>query len=75
MKEALVFEASREGYSIDQLRGVMTVGRLREILRNYDEDTLIVLSHDNGYTYGSIDEDEMSFYRQNDPEEDFEQIW
>lgn len=76
MKEALVFEASRDGYAIDQIAsGAMTVGVLRAILENYDDDTLFVLSHDNGYTYGSVRECEMSLYRQDDEEEDFEKVW
>ena len=54
MKQALVFEASRTGYSIDQVRNPMTVGELMEILEEWDEDSLIIMSHDNGYTYGSI---------------------
>ena len=33
----------------------MTVGELIDILSDYDEDALFVLSHDNGYTYGSLD--------------------
>lgn len=55
MKEALVFEAVRSGYSIDQIADrAMTVGELKAILEDYDDDTLFVLSHDRGYTYGSI---------------------
>lgn len=56
MREALVFEAKRSGYGIDQVAdSAITVGELIDILQNYDEETLIVLSHDRGYTYGSID--------------------
>ena len=56
MRNAVIFEASREGYSIDQIADkAMTVGELIDILSDYDEDTLFVLSHDNGYTYGSLD--------------------
>ena len=61
MREAIVFEAKRSGYGIDQLlEGYswdmpVTVGALREFLEDYDEDTLFILSHDKGYTYGSID--------------------
>ena len=54
MKTALVFNAMREGYGIDQLRNPMTVGELMELLEDYEEDDIIVMSHDNGYTYGSI---------------------
>lgn len=55
MRNAVVFEASREGYGIDQIADrAMTVGELISILSDYDEDALFVLSHDNGYTYGSV---------------------
>lgn len=54
MKKALVFEASRDGYGIDQLRNPVTVGELREMLADFPDDMLIICSHDNGYTYGSL---------------------
>lgn len=57
MRKAIVFEAPRSGYGIDQIAdGAMTVGELKEILEGLDDNTLFVLSHDNGYTYGSIKE-------------------
>lgn len=58
--KALVFEAERTGYGIDQIGHPMTVGELREFLEDYDDDTLFILSHDNGYTFGSIRDDEAS---------------
>ena len=54
MKRAIVFEAPRTGYSIDQVKAPMTVGQLREFLEEFDDDTLIITSHDRGYTYGTI---------------------
>ena len=54
MKTAIVFEAFREGYGIDQIQHPVTVGELRALLEDLDDDTLFVLSHDNGYTYGSL---------------------
>lgn len=55
MRRAVVFEAPREGYGIDQIADkAMTVGELIEFLQDFNEDTLFVLSHDNGYTYGSV---------------------
>lgn len=53
--KALVFEAPREGYDIGQVYDPITVGELREYLENFKDDVLFILSHDNGYTYGSID--------------------
>ena len=52
----LLFQTFREGYAVDQIRKTMTVGELIEFLGNYDEDTPIYLSFDNGYTYGGITE-------------------
>lgn len=54
MKQALVFEASRTGYGIDQIRNAVTVGQLREMLECFDDDMMVILSHDNGYTYGTL---------------------
>lgn len=54
MTRALVFEAEREGYTLRQVGSPMTVGELREFLLDYPDDTLFMLSHDRGYTYGSI---------------------
>lgn len=56
MREALVFEARRDAYGIDDIADkCMTVGELKEILEDYNDDTILVMSHDGGYTYGSID--------------------
>ena len=52
---AVVVEVSRDGYSIGQVfKDAMTVGELKEVLSYYDEDLPVVLSHDNGYTYGTL---------------------
>lgn len=51
---ALVFDARRDGYSIEQVSRPMTVGQLKELLQDMDDDTLFILSHDGGYTYGSV---------------------
>lgn len=55
MKKLLI-QTLREGYGIDQIRRTMTVGELIDFLGNYDEDTPVYLSFDNGYTYGGITE-------------------
>ena len=71
MREAIVFEASRNGYGIDQIADrALTVGEVIEMLSEYDPDTLFVLSHDNGYTYGSITY-EGEIYRER-PDGEFE---
>lgn len=49
----LMINAMRESYGKDDLR-TMTVGELKSFLEDFDDDTLVVLSHDSGYTYGGI---------------------
>ena len=66
---ALIMEAERTGYSIDQIRQTMTVGELIAFLSDYDEDTPIYPSQDNGYTYGGIGYD--NFREEENEEEDF----
>lgn len=55
----LIINTLREGYGTDQVRKTMTVGQLAELLADYDEDTPIYLSFDNGYTYGGITEERL----------------
>ena len=54
--EKLIYQTFREGYDIGQVHSTMTVGELIAFLANYDEDTPVYLSFDNGYTYGGITE-------------------
>ena len=57
-KQQLVIEARRERYDMNV--STMTVGELINFLMDFDEDAEIVLSHDNGYTYGGICEQDFS---------------
>lgn len=79
MKTAIVYEAKREGYAIDQVSDPITVGEmidlLNDIARHYGDDTLFILSHDNGYTFGSIDRHDASRWEQSDDQEEFEECW
>lgn len=50
----ITFEVEREGYTRGQVGAPITVGELREFLEQYEDDTLIFLSHDRGYTYGTL---------------------
>lgn len=72
MRKAIVFNARRDGYAIEQIADeAVTVGELIEFLSEFDSDTLFVLSHDNGYTYGSIDimmDGEIYKERKGDPD-------
>ena len=50
----LYIEGRRNGYNPDQCGNTMTVAELIEYLEQFDGETEIYLSNDNGYTYGSI---------------------
>lgn len=54
--KSLIYSTFREGYGPGQVRRTMTVGELIAFLEDYDEDTPVYLSFDNGYTYGGISE-------------------
>ena len=55
----LLIEANRQGYDTDQCGTTMTAGELIELLQDYNSDTPIYISNDNGYTYGSISYDDI----------------
>ena len=61
-KNVVVIEAIRQGYAIDQVVNItMTVGELIYLLESrFDEDQPIVFSHDGGYTYGALREENIS---------------
>lgn len=73
MKSAIIIEAEREGYSLSQCYKTMTAGQLIEVLQQYDEDTPIYFSHDNGYTYGSLRGENIDFRYEDDEEENYEE--
>lgn len=57
--KAVTIQATREGYSVAQVvRDTMSVAYLIDVLQEmadaYGEDTPVVISNDNGYTYGPI---------------------
>lgn len=54
--EKLIINAMSEGYSVDQIKNTMTVADLKALLEDYDDETPIYLSFDNGYTYGGIND-------------------
>lgn len=56
IKTVIMIEARKEGCSIDQIENTLVVGELIEILEQFDSKTPIYFRHDNGYTYGSIQE-------------------
>ncbi len=52
---AVVIDVTRDAYSIgDIVDRTLTVGEIINMLEQFDEDTPVVLSNDNGYTYGGL---------------------
>lgn len=50
-------EGTRDCYSPQG--ETMTIGELKKILSEYDDNQKVYLRHDNGYTYGTISEDDF----------------
>lgn len=72
-KEYLTIDGRREGYALDQIANTMTIGELIRELEGYDEDMLVAINNDNGYTYGSITW--SSFRVEEDEDEEEEDEW
>lgn len=51
---------TRNGYATSQCGGSLTVKELIEILDQYQDDELVFFRNDNGYTYGSIYEENIT---------------
>ena len=59
MEKFLFLNTKREGYTPRQCGETLTVGELIDILSNFQEDTPILLKNDDGYTFGSIWENDF----------------
>ena len=60
----ITIQATREGYSAEQVTGgTMTISELIDALQEmkdaYGEDSPVVVSNDHGYTYGSLSWDSI----------------
>ncbi len=55
----LIINAKRNGYAPDQCGRTLTVAELLSYLEQFDDDIPVYLSHDSGYTYGSITEQDF----------------
>ena len=71
MGTKLFINGNRNGYDTEQCGRTMTVCELMAYLDQFDDDTPVYLKNDNGYTYGSIREEDFS----DDFEEDEEEIF
>ena len=52
----LFIQNVRSGYNPEQCGNTMTVAELIEYLEQFEEDTKVYISNDNGYTYSAIRE-------------------
>ena len=52
--EAVFIDVARETYSPREATRTLTVGQLIEILEEFDQDSPVIVRHDNGYTYGTL---------------------
>lgn len=66
----LTIETAREGYTPEQCGHTMTVGDLIDYLSQFDEDMRVVLSNDNGYTFGGIRWDSFNELGEEDEDEE-----
>lgn len=60
--EKIIINTRRNGYDPAQCKPTITVGELIEMLSEYEADAPIYTAHDNGYTYGGIYADDISYY-------------
>ena len=64
--KTISISATREAYEPSQLHHTMTVNDLIDCLQEmadaYGEDTLVVVSNDNGYTFGSLGWESVDVY-------------
>jgi hypothetical protein len=58
-RKSLFINCKNNGYKATQCGRTLTVGELIDLLSDFDEDTPVYLRFDNGYTYGSIGEDDL----------------
>ena len=73
MKSAVVFEVTREAYGIEDVRRPLTVRQVINALEEFDDDTLFIISNDEGYTYGKLTD--QSYWEQTSDDEEFEKLW
>lgn len=59
---AILLNTRRTGYSVKQIldeKYTLTVGELMNYLSDYDPESPVLFSNDDGYTYGEIDDESL----------------
>lgn len=65
MEEYLTIRGNRNGYAQHQIASrTCTVRQLINYLQEQDPDLKVVISNDNGYTYGYVDVDEITIEKE-----------
>lgn len=66
MKNYLTIKTHKNGYSVEQCGHTLTIAELIDYLSQWDDNTSVYLSNDNGYTYGSISFEDINSEEVND---------
>ena len=56
MKKVIFLEAKREAYNLNDCYHTVTAQELIDILSEMEPDAPVYLRHDNGYTFGAIND-------------------
>lgn len=64
----VIIDAKRESYGVHDIENTMTVSELIGLLEEFDGDSRVILSHDNGYTYGAIRPSRVKEYMEDNSE-------
>lgn len=59
-KPFVTINAVREVYDPADIYHTLTVGELKRILEDFSDDVKIIISHDNGYTFGALTQERIS---------------
>ncbi len=75
-EQVVVIEVARTDYSVTQVldnRDTMNIKQLKEWLSNFDDDdeSPVVFSHDNGYTYGALNLSNIDTREYDDEEDEY----
>lgn len=69
----VILKTSRDAYKPQDCGYSVTVGKLIDILQEYNQNSKIYFSNDNGYTYGSIIYDSVDELEIGDEEKEEEE--
>ena len=55
----IIIKSHRDGYRISQVENTMTVGQLISYLQNFNENDKLYVSHDGGFMYSGVYEEDF----------------